>query len=70
METININGTEYEFSKLTDQQKILVRHVASLDQKLGNAQFELEQLQVARNSFMHMLNETLAAPVAETQTVG
>lgn len=57
---IVINGTEYTADNLTDQQKLLVSHVASLDNKISNAQFNLDQLQVGRQAFMEKLEASLA----------
>jgi hypothetical protein len=55
MNKITVDGVDHDFDSLTDQQKALVQHVADLDAKLGNAKFQLDQLQVARDAFMSML---------------
>lgn len=59
--TITIDGNDYAEDQLTDQQKVLINHVADLDRKIGSAQFNLDQLQVGRNAFMQMLTESLKA---------
>ena len=59
-----IDGTEYQFEDMTQEQQALVNHVADLDRKLSSARFNLDQLQVGRNAFMSMLTESLKA--AET----
>ena len=59
--TITIDGNDYTEDQLTDQQKVLINHVADLDRKIGSAQFNLDQLQVGRNAFMQMLTESLKA---------
>ena len=58
--TITIDGNDYTEDQLTDQQKVLINHVADLDRKIGSAQFNLDQLQVGRNAFMQMLTASLA----------
>ena len=58
--TISINGTEYTEDQLTDQQKVMINHVADLDRKIGSTQFNLDQLQVGKQAFMDMLTESLA----------
>ena len=58
-QTITINDKDYTEDQLTDEQKILINHVADLDRKIGSARFNLEQLQVGREAFMSMLNESL-----------
>lgn len=57
--TITIDGTDYTEDQLTDQQKVLINHVADLDRKIGSAQFNLDQLQVGRDAFMQMLADSL-----------
>jgi hypothetical protein len=44
--TVSINGTEYTEDQLTDQQKVMINHVADLDRKMGSAEFNLDQLAV------------------------
>ena len=64
--TVVINDKEYTEDQLTDNQKMMVNHIADLDRKIGSAQFNLDQLNVGRNAFMNMLTESLdAEPEAE-----
>jgi len=58
--TVSINGTEYTEDQLTDQQKVMINHIADLDRKIGSTQFNLDQLQVGKQAFMDMLTESLA----------
>ena len=46
-------------SDLTQEQIMLVNHVADLDNKLRNAQFNVEQLQGGHSHFMGLLDESL-----------
>ena len=57
--TVSINGTEYTEDQLTDQQKVMINHVADLDRKIGSTQFNLDQLQVGKQAFMDMLTKSL-----------
>jgi len=57
--TITINGTDYTEDQLTDQQKVMINHVADLDRKIGSTQFNLDQLQVGKKAFMDMLTKSL-----------
>jgi hypothetical protein len=59
-QTIVIDGTEYTEDQLTDEQKVLINHIADLDRKIGSTQFNLDQLQVGRSAFMSMLTTSLA----------
>ena len=57
--SIVIDDVEYTEDQLTDQQKVLINHVADLDRKIGSARFNLDQLQVGRDAFMGMLKSSL-----------
>lgn len=63
--TVSINGTEYTEDQLTDQQKVMINHVADLDRKIGSTQFNLDQLQVGKQAFMDMLTKSLEADTSE-----
>ena len=63
--TISINGTEYTEDQLTDQQKVMINHVADLDRKIGSTQFNLDQLRVGKDAFVNMLTRSLEEPAAE-----
>ena len=63
--TISINGTDYTEDQLTDQQKVMINHVADLDRKMGSAQFNLDQLQVGKEAFVNMLTRSLEEPAEE-----
>ena len=63
--TISINGTEYTEDQLTDQQKVMINHIADLDRKIGSTQFNLDQLQVGKQAFMDILTKSLEEPAQE-----
>ena len=56
---ITIDGVEYQFEDMTQEQQAIVNHVADLDRKLASARFNVDQLQVGRNAFFGMLKESL-----------
>jgi hypothetical protein len=60
-----IDGVEYDIESLTDQQKILLEHVADLERKVASAKFNVDQLQVGRDAFLNMLKQALAEQPAE-----
>jgi len=64
-----IDGIEYDVEKLTDQQKMLLDHVVDLERKVGSARFNLDQLQVGRDSFFNLLKQSLVDQPAEAQEV-
>jgi cell division septum initiation protein DivIVA len=59
--TITVNDVEYDVNDFTDEQKALLNHVQDLDRKLGNAQFNLDQLMVGREAFVQRLAASLEA---------
>jgi hypothetical protein len=63
--TVSINGTDYTEDQLTDQQKVMINHVADLDRKIGSTQFNLDQLQVGKQAFVDMLTKSLEADTTE-----
>ena len=56
---ITIDNVEYQFEDMTQEQQVLVNHVADLDRKLGSARFNVDQLQVGRDAFFAMLKNAL-----------
>jgi len=64
-QTITINDVDYTEDQLTDEQKVLINHVADLDRKIGSTRFNLDQLQVGRDAFMNMLTASLKKETEE-----
>jgi septal ring factor EnvC (AmiA/AmiB activator) len=64
---IVLNDVEYDIESMTDQQKVMINHLADLDKKLNSMQFNIEQLQVGREAFIKMLSESLTAPTEAIQ---
>tara|TARA_Y100000385_G_scaffold275567_1_gene320100 strand:- start:721 stop:939 length:219 start_codon:yes stop_codon:yes gene_type:complete len=62
---ITIDDVEYTEDQLSDESKVCINHIGSLDQKIASAQFNLTQLQVGRKAFMDMLTKSLEEPIAE-----
>jgi hypothetical protein len=54
-----IDGIEYDPETFTDQQKELLDHAADLERKVNSAKFNLDQLQVGRDTFFGMLKQSL-----------
>jgi len=58
--SVTIDDVEYDIDKMTDQQKVLLNHVADLDRKLNSARFNVDQLEVGRRAFFDMLKSSLS----------
>lgn len=63
---IVVNDVEYMFEDMTQEQQLIVNHVADLDRKIGSTQFNLDQLLVGKQAFVKLLEEALAKP---TETI-
>ena len=64
---ITINDVDYTEDQLTDQQKVMINHINSLQQKINSAQFNLDQLMVGKDAFVNMLTASLEATPAEDE---
>jgi hypothetical protein len=56
---VTIDGVEYIFEDMTPEQQTLLNHVVDLERKLNSAKFNVDQLQVGRDSFFTMLKKSL-----------
>jgi len=66
---VTIDGVEFKFEDMTQQQQMLLNHVADLDRKLDSARFNVDQLQVGRDAFFKMLKDSLETPQEADVTV-
>jgi hypothetical protein len=57
--SITIDEIEYFYEDMTQEQQVLVNHVADLDRKINSSQFNLDQLNVGKNAFINLLKEAL-----------
>ena len=65
--TVPINYVEYQYEDLTPEQQALFNHCVDLDRKIGSTQFNLDQLNVGKQAFIKMLEESLAKPAEVVQ---
>ena len=56
---ITINDKDYDLEDLTEQQQMMVNHIADLDRKIRSTQFNLDQLSVGKDAFVNMLTASL-----------
>ena len=56
---VTIDGVEYIFEDMTQEQQTLLNHVIDLERKLNSAKFNVDQLQVGRDAFFTMLKKSL-----------
>jgi len=62
---ITINDVDYTEDDLTDEQKMMINHINSLQQKITSAQFNLDQLRVGSDAFGKMLFDSMKGEEGE-----
>ena len=60
-QTITLNEVEYNVADFTDEQTALVNHVADLERKISQSQFNLDQLMFGKEAFVSALATSLEA---------
>ena len=70
-QTVVINGEEHNVADLSQEQVVLLNHVADLENKIRQISFNLEQAHGGRNHFMGLLTasfEVKAEPEIKEET--
>ena len=62
---ITINGVEYVYEDMTEQQQAMLNHCNDLDRKIRSTQFNLDQLSVGKDAFISMLVADIEKEEAE-----
>lgn len=63
---ITIDGKEYVYEDLTQEQRVLFDHCIDLDRKISNTAFQLYQLNVGKQAFFDLLKKAIEAEVVDT----
>ncbi len=66
-QTVVINGAEHNAADLSQEQVVLLNHVADLENKIRQIGFNLEQAHGGRNHFMALLTASLEAKAEPEQ---
>jgi len=56
---LNLFDKEYLLDDLTDEQKVMVNHIADLENKINGTSFNLDQLNVGKEAFIKRLEASL-----------
>jgi len=64
---ITVNDTEYFVEDMNDTQKAYLNHIQDLDRKLGNAQFNIDQLHMGRQKAVELLADALEKAPEEVE---
>ena len=66
---VTIDGVEHDANSFNENQILLLNHTIDLDRKIGSTQFQLQQLQVGKDSFLKLLKDALAADTDKVQDI-
>jgi len=64
---ITINEIEHDVNKFTKEQQYMVAQIRNLNVKLNNIKFELDQVNVAKESFSNALIKSIQEVNDETK---
>lgn len=56
---VNIDGEEYKIENMSNDQKVILSHIQDLTRKIETTQFNLQQMQVGKDSFVKLLKDEL-----------
>ena len=56
---ITLFDKEYKESELSDEQKVMINHVADLERKIQSSEFNLQQLRFGKQAFMDALQASV-----------
>ena len=56
---INLFDKEYKESELSDEQKVMINHVADLERKIQSSEFNLQQLRFGKQAFVDALQASV-----------
>ena len=56
---ITLFDKEYKESELSDEQKLMINHIADLDRKIQSSEFNLQQLRFGKQAFADALKISL-----------
>ena len=59
---VTIDGNQYIYEDMTQEQQYLFDNCIDLDRKIGSAAFNLEQLKVGKTAFLDKLKASLETP--------
>ena len=64
---LNLFDKEYSMDELTDEQKVMVNHIADLENKMSSMAFNMDQLTVGKEAFIKRLQESLESEDKEEE---
>jgi len=56
---ITLFDKDYKESELSDEQKVMINHVADLERKIQSSEFNLQQLRFGKQAFLDALKASI-----------
>ena len=67
--TITIDGVDHNFEDLTQEQQIMINHIADLERKISSSQFNLQQLEFGKAAFIKALKDDMDKESSEADGI-
>ena len=64
---ITLFDKEYKESELSDEQKVMINHVADLERKIQSSEFNLQQLRFGKQAFLDALKASIGKDEEQDQ---
>ena len=65
-QVITLFDKEYKESELSDEQKVMINHVADLERKIQSSEFNLQQLRFGKQAFVDALQASVESEDEES----
>tara|TARA_R100000963_G_C4597619_1_gene72467 strand:+ start:101 stop:334 length:234 start_codon:yes stop_codon:yes gene_type:complete len=66
---IQLFDKEYKESELSDNQKVMINHIADLERKINASEFNLVQIRFGLQAFVDALRKDLEEPKVEESKI-
>ena len=64
---ITLFDKEYKESELSDEQKVMINHVADLERKIQSSEFNLQQLRFGKQAFIDALQASVESEESDQE---
>ena len=65
---ITLFDKDYKESELSDEQKLMINHVADLDRKIQSSEFNLQHLRFGKQAFVDALQASVESEESDQET--
>mgnify|MGYP001345348091 CR=1 FL=1 len=65
---ITLFDKDYKESELSEEQKLMINHVADLERKIQSSEFNLQQLRFGKQAFVDALQASVESEESDQET--